>query len=190
MRLSFLFIILILFVTGCSNTSLLDKEFGCTHSKLKNTEEVSDFFDNFSVQIPKNWKTSFYYDNIQSEIFSADTTKVFEETYMMEFSMINGKMIVDDAFKKKVNDKTKEKGLQRINQNFIDFKGYKGYYYYGKTFQNEIALHVFQYYLKLNEEQYLLVKTEIYGHEKVEERLCASFAIINSLEFKQKQTNK
>jgi len=186
MRLRVLLIVLILFVTGCSKTSLLEKEFGCTNSKMKNTEEVNDFFENFSVQIPQNWKTSFYYDHIQSEIFSADTTKVFEETYMMEFSMINGKMFIDDAFKKKVNDKTKEKELQLINQNFIDFKGYKGYYYYGKTFQNEIALHVFQYYLKLNEKQYLMVKTEIYGNEKVEERLCNSFAIINSLEVKQK----
>jgi len=186
MRISVLLIVFSLIVAGCSNNSLFDKEFGCTNSKMKNTEEVSDFFENFSVKIPKNWKTSFYYDSLQSEIFSADTTKVFEETYMMEFSMINAKMIVDDAFKKKVNDKTKENGLHRIKQNFIDFKGYKGYYYYGKTFQNETELYVFQYYLKLNEEQYLMVKTEIFGNEKVEERLCDSFAIINSLEVKQK----
>lgn len=177
-----LFLISVLF-SSCSKSSQLEKEFSC-HTNIKlTTEKVLDFYESYSVEIPKNWKTSLYYDNMQTEIFAADTTKVLENAYTMEFSMINGKMNSIESFKNKVKEKAINTGLQLIKENFIDKDKKKGYYFYGKGMQNNLEIYVFQYYIKFDNEKYFMVKTEIFGNEKVDERLCESLNIISSIEF-------
>lgn len=180
------FLSLTFMLSSCFNSSKLEKEFNCKSSKHLSTETVEDIFESYSVLIPKKWKSSLYYDNLQSEIFTADTTRVLEDTFLMEFSMINGKMSVNETFKNKVIEKAKANGLVMIKDNFIDYNEHKGYYHYGKGIQNNLAIHVFQYYIKIDDEKYFMTKTEIYGNDKVKERLCASFNLINSITFNQK----
>ncbi len=170
--------------TNCSKTSLLNKDFACSSKSTGKSLREFDFFENFSVEIPKKWKKSFYYDDLQSEIFAADTTKVFNETYMMEFALINGNMQADEVFKNKVIQKAEANQIIKIKDNFVDFKKKKGYYFYGKEVSPEKEIHVFQYYLKINETQYFMARSEIFGAENVSERLCESLNIINSIEFK------
>jgi hypothetical protein len=184
MRIFIGLILIIFFTLACSNSSQLNKEFGCKTSQVNNMEKETDFFENYSVKIPNTWKKSFYYDDLQSEIFVADTTKVFEDTYILEFSMLNGKMEANEVFKKMVYQKANATQLEKIKDNFISFKGKKGYYFYGKGKIQQVELHVFQYYLQINDKQYFMAKSEIYGNEKVKERLCESIQIFNSLDFK------
>ena len=168
-------------ITACSKPSKLSQEFSCSKSHWENLETVEDFQQNFSIKIPKTWKSQLYYDELQSEIFCADTLKNLEDSYLMEFAFIRGKLNIDSTLQKQIHQITSDNHIEKVRENFTDFKTYKGYYFLGKGIKNNLDYHFFQYYLNLNSDHYLMVKTDIYGNEKVEERLCESYQVIESL---------
>ena len=177
-------VFLIIMQYSCQKDVFLYKEFSCqmtTSDVVKET--VEDFKNSFSVEVPKHWNTKLYYDNLQSEIFTADTLKTLNNSYIMDLSMINATIDINNLFKEKVYTVTQSEGLQTIQDNFIKFKKNKAYYHLGKGIDNNQELHVFQCYIKLSEDFYFLAKTEIYGQENVDERLCESFEVLNSLKF-------
>lgn len=181
---SWMFFVWLLVLASCNKSLHLEEEFACQRSDLKGVlEEVSDFKKTFSIELPKHWNTKLYYDNFQSEIFTADTIKVLDESYIMALSMINAKIDVNNLFKEKVHTVTQSEGLVTVKDGFINFKGNKAYFNFGKGINNGKELHVFQCYVKLHEETYFLVKTEIYGSENMDARLCESIQIMNSIKF-------
>lgn len=184
MKYSFILLITVLFLSSCNRKTELKKEFSCqSSSTLGTTEKVMDFKEGFSVDIPKKWKSSLYYDERQSEIFCADTIKTIDQTYLMEFALIDGKISVNPAFQKQVQVLTTEKELQLVQDGFVDFDTYKGYYHLGKSTHKDMEINIFQYYIQIDKEHYLLVKTDIYGSEKITERLCESIQLIESIQF-------
>ena len=78
--------------------SKLSKELGCEKTSFSNLETVEDVHKNFSVKLPDNWKTNLYFDNSQSSIYSADTTKQLIETYLVDITMISSKIDFDNPF--------------------------------------------------------------------------------------------
>ncbi len=183
MKYSLLLLITVLFLISCQQKTQLKKEFSCQSvSALGTTEKVSDFKEGFSIDVPKKWKSSLYYDDRQSEIFCADTIKTLDQTYLMEFAFIDGKISIDKAFQKQVQELTTEKELKWIQDGFADFDNYKGYYHFGKSTHKDMDINVFQYYIQIDKEHYLLIKTDIYGSDKVNERLCESFQLIESIQ--------
>lgn len=184
MRRFIYFFIFSALLAGCRPSSTLKKDFSCPRSSaLTNTETVLDFKENFSVELPRSWKTSLYYDDYKSEIFSADTTQVFQNAYVLEFGLFNGTVQINPDFQKKVHEKTLEKQLVLVKDKFADFHKHKGYYHLGKGFDKGTQITVFQYYIQVSNTQYLLAKSEIYGTEQVDERLCESIELINSIQF-------
>ena len=86
----FLVVTSVLLLSSCGNKTDLTKEFSCkSKHQLAVLEEVHDFNKNFTIEVPKHWNTKLYYDNVQSEIFSADTIKSLSESYIMNFSWVN-----------------------------------------------------------------------------------------------------
>ena len=99
----------------------------------------------------------------------------------MEIAVIKGKIMIDSTLGKELRSIIESKHLQKVKENYIKFQKNKGYYLLVKGEKSGMPYHVFQYYVKLDPETYLLFKTDIYGNENVDSRLCKSFLIMNSL---------
>lgn len=157
--------------------------FSCsdTHS-LGKLESVTDFKNTFQIKTPKSWKTTLYYDNTKSSIMSADTTRLITDAYITEFAMLSGKIDMDDTFIQKVQQSSIENQLHKVSDGVIDFKTYKGYYHLSQGNREEVPMHVFQYYMKIDPANYFLFRTEIYGNEKQEERLCEAIQLLHNLD--------
>ena len=97
-----LFILLVLILFSC-NSSELQKEFQCTSSSFSELEKVSDVRKLFFVQLPKHWKTNLYYDNSQTSIYSADTTKSLTQSTLIDITYIHNSINFDKTFLIKIN---------------------------------------------------------------------------------------
>ena len=171
---------------NCQQKSNFEKQFDCNSEPLKKMELNRDFNESFSLLIPATWKTSLYYDNAQSEIFAADTTQTIQETYLMEIALVNGKININTDFQNKVKTVTTSSGLQTQKDGFLKMGNFEGYFHLGNGLKNDEIINVFQYYIKISDEKYFLIKTQLYGNENLNERLCQSFQMIKTLKITEK----
>ena len=66
---------------------------------FKQLEKLRDLKKLFSIELPKTWNTNFYYDSLQSSIYTADTTKQLTETLLLDITIIKQNIKFDNAFK-------------------------------------------------------------------------------------------
>lgn len=176
--------ILLVFSTCQKSNTELSKLFSCEKTpSISNLESVTDFKNNFSIQTPKHWNTKLYYDNVQSEIFTADTIKALTDSFIMSYSARSSSLKINEKLKEKVQQKTEEHALETVKESFLTFKEHKSFVNLSKGTKRGMAFHVFQYYIKLNEDKYLLIKTEFYGAENFQTRFCESISLINKIQF-------
>jgi len=160
----------------------ISKTFECkTDTKLSNLEATKDFKNNFIISTPKHWNTKLYYDNRQSEIFSADTIKKLSDSYIMDFSVINSEIKIDNKLQEKVARKLQDNAMKTLQEKFYKFRDLDAYSNLSIGKSRELDLYVFQTYIKLSTEKHLLIKTEYYGKEGFDERFCESLAIIDQI---------
>lgn len=176
--------ILLIFSTCKKSSTDLSKLFSCEQTpSVSNLESVTDFKNNFSIQTPKHWNTKLYYDNVHSEIFAADTIKVLTDSFIMSYSARSSSLKIDEELKEKVLQKTKEHALKTIQEGFLTFKGHKSYGNLSEGTKKGMTYRIFQYYIKLKEDKYVLIKTEFYGAENFHSRFCESISLINQIQF-------
>lgn len=181
-------ITIVLFFVSCQHKTDLSKTFSCKdHIQLQELELVSDFNNNFNIKLPKYWNTKLYYDNVQSEIFSADTIKSLTESYIMDFSWVNDTIQISGKLQDKVRQISEENSMKTTKESFHKFKGMEAYAHLGLGKSKDYTFRVFQYYIKLNEEIYMRIKTEFYGDNNFESRFCEALAIIETIEFLSKE---
>ena len=97
-------LILTISVISCQKNELSD-EFNCkTTSEFSEVKEIRDVLKKFKITLPTKWKTQLYYDDFQSEIYSADTTKSLKETYILDISWHQGELNLDEFFDQTVRD--------------------------------------------------------------------------------------
>ena len=108
-----------LLLFSCQNKSELSKEFNCESTTFKDLETVDDVKNLFSIEIPKNWKTNLYKDEVQSSIFTADTTKQLTETVLLDVTFIQNKLKFDEAFLLQQEQEYLSKNLIKIKANKI-----------------------------------------------------------------------
>lgn len=185
MKNLFLLLFFTLLLFSCNNQPEISKDFNCLNSTLKNLEKVEDVKNLFSINLPQIWKINLYQDEFQSSIFAADTTKQLTETILLDVTFIKNKINFDDAFLLKQEQenlaksliKTKHKKITLLKKPsiYITYKGKKGKFIYQ-------TCHVF---IKINEENFILAKTEIYGDSLVNQRFCNAFSLINNIKIHQ-----
>jgi len=179
------FLVVILVFFSCSKQSELSKNFDCGKVDLGNTSSTYDFNKNFKIAIPSNWKTDLYYDNFQSEIFTADTTKQLTSTYILDTSFNLGELNFNEAYFKKNDSILAIPNLQKIKSGLIKFQSKPAYWYVAKGKKNNFDYHQFNISVKLSENTYFNAYSEIYGTTLIDERICESIAIIETVEFLQ-----
>lgn len=179
---------LVLLLVGCQHKTDLSKTFSCKDRiQLQDIELVSDFNNNFNIKLPKYWNTKLYYDNVQSEIFSADTIKSLTDSYIINFAWVHDTIQISDKLQEKVLQISNKNAMKTAKESFHNFKGRKAYAHLGLGTSNDYSFRVFQYYIKFNEESYMRVKTEFYGDNNFESRFCEAIAIIETIDFLTKE---
>ena len=182
----FLFIVSLFFtLTSCVKHSELTKSFDCKTTKLNNLITVNDFKKNFKINIPNTWKTELYYDNYQSEIFTADTLKQLSETYILKVSFNYGNLHFNNSFHKKTDSLITNSNLQKIKSKTIKFQNRPAYWYLVKGSKNGFNYHQFNLIVLNSENTYFTANSEIYGDKNIEARVCESISILEKIEFLQ-----
>lgn len=176
---SLLFIVIF---SSCSKQTSLQKEFICETQSFTNTETVNDFKNKFSVTIPKHWKTQLYFDNLQSQIFTADTTKNFTNTYQINFEYNSGDLKVNEEFKTKIITDLKTNNLQLLKSKQDNFKEKPSFWTVSKGKKSNYDFYYFEMFVKSSKINYIKVTSEIYGNKNIDERFCESIAIIEQME--------
>jgi hypothetical protein len=185
MKKGWLIIIIGMFVIGCSKQSELEKIFNCEATNTASLKEITDFNKNFKIGIPTTWKTNLYYDEFQSEIFTADTTKQLTEAYILNTSFNYGKLLFTPEFYAKNDSIFKSLNFEKKNSGTIQFQEKPSYWQVVKGEKNGFPYQQFNLYVILSEDTYFNAVTEIYGETTIDERICESISIINHIEFLQ-----
>jgi len=178
----FLLSLFTLFIS-CVKQTELSKIFDCKSSKFEKHSIINDFNKNFNIPIPSTWKTSLYYNDFQSEIFTADTTKQLTESYILDVSYNVGELILNNDFIVKNDSILRTNNLQKIMAGNDNFQLKQSYWFLANGTKKGFPFHQFNIFVKLSENSYLNSYVEIYGENKIEERLCSAISIIENIEF-------
>ena len=177
------FLIVILLLISCSKQSELSKKLNCENTTLENTSSVSDFKNNFKLSIPTTCKKDLYYDNFQSELFAADTTKQLTDTFILGTSYNLGNLNFDAIFYQKTDSILTVSNLQKLDFGTVIFQSKPAFWYVAEGSKNNFKYHTFNLAVKLSENTFFNAYSEIYGEENIEERICKSITIIETIEF-------
>jgi hypothetical protein len=172
------FLLASLLLFSCAKKTEIEKEFNCISNDFDNLETIVDVQKLFSVQFPKNWKTQLYYDTTQSAIFTADTTKQLTETVLLDITFVNKKIMFNDAFKLQQEQESLAKSLIQIKSKELQVLNKSAYYTLSKGKKGKFMYQVCNTFIKINEDNFILAKTEIYGDSLVNKRMCKAFNLI------------
>jgi len=166
---------------SCSNQTKISKYFNCETTNFKNLEEVKDVKNLFSIEIPKTWKTNLYYDDLQSSIYTADTTKQLTESLLLDVTFINKSINFDTTFKLERAKEDLSKNLIKIKSEETIFLEKPSYYTVSKGKKGKFDYQVCHVFIKVNEQNFILAKAEVYGDSLVNKRLCNAFELIKKI---------
>ncbi|WP_139059100.1 hypothetical protein [Polaribacter reichenbachii] len=178
-----LFLASLLFLS-CQKQSEISKNFNCETSVFNNLETVDDVKDLFSLDIPENWKTNLYQDEVQSSIFTADTTKQLTETMLLDVTFIQNKIAFNDAFILQQEQENLAKGLIKTKSKQILLLEKSSLYLYFKGKKGKFNYQVCNIFIKVNESNFVLAKAEVYGDSLVNNRFCEAFSLIENIKLK------
>lgn len=169
---------------SCQNKSAISKEFNCETKSFKNLEKVDDVKNLFSVKIPKHWKTNLYQDEVQSSIFTADTTKQLTETVLLDITFIQNKINFNEAFLLQQEKENLSKGFIKIKSEEFLFLEKPSIYLVYKGKKGKFNYQICNTFIKVNKSNFILAKTEVYGDSLVNQRFCEAFSLIENIKIK------
>ncbi|SDW90274.1 hypothetical protein SAMN05444411_102427 [Lutibacter oricola] len=178
-----LIILLTVLVISCKKQSQLSARFDCGNESVSNTKQILDFNKNFKVSIPSSWNTQLHYSTSQSQIFTADTTKQLSKTYILDTSFNYGEINFDSDFIKKTDSIIKSKNLILVTSEKEKFKNKDSFWYVVKGLKQKMTYHQLNMIIKLSNNTYFSANVDVYGDTRINERLCESLSILNSVEF-------
>lgn len=166
---------------SCTKQSELNKDFNCKTVSFKNLEKINDVKGFFSVEIPKTWKTNLYYDDLQSSIYTADTTKQLTETLLLDITSINQNIKFDAAFKLKQEQENLSKKLIKTTSKETTILNKPSFYTISKGKKGKFHYQVGHFFIKIKEQTFILAKAEIYGDSLINKRFCKAMALIEKI---------
>ena len=166
---------------SCSKQSAISKDFNCESSTFDNLEKVDDLKNLFSIELPKNWKINLYQDEVQSSIFTADSTKQLTETILLDVTFVKNKILLDEAFILQQEQVNLKKELLKIKSKEITFLEKPALLFVYKGKKGDYAYQTCHIFMKVNDQNLIFIKTEIYGDSLVNERLCSAFSLIENI---------
>ena len=178
-------VVLIVFtmLVSCNSKSKISKDLNCQPESYSNLEKVEDIKRLFTVQFPDNWKTNLYYDNNQSSIYTADTTKQLTETTLVDITHVSNELKLDSDFIQKFKTSLTEQKLVETTSYELQFQEKKSYYSRALGKKGKFAYEICNLFIKINDNNYIHAKAEVYGDSLINERLCNAFSLIEKIEY-------
>ena len=170
---------------SCTSSSELKKEFPCdTSISFQSLKEVNDIRSLFTISLPKTWKVNLYYDNSLSSIYAADTTLNLTKTMLLDASIIHTSINLDKTFKEKITNDNKRMELEELKTKNIQLFDKPTYYSLAKGKKGKFTYHILNVFTKVNSDNFMHIKTEIYGDSLVNDRLCNAINLIEKIQVK------
>ena len=169
------------FTFSCSKSEL-KKDFKCNSNyNFKKTIITSDFKNKFSLEIPKSWNIKYFYNSFQTSLMTADSLKTLTKSFILDVSLNSGELNLNNNFKEKVINNIKKEHLKLIKYKNIKFKEKDAIWFWSKGKQNKYNYNVLKLIAKNTATSYFEIETKIYGDSLIEERLCKSISILETL---------
>ena len=176
-------IILLVLIASCNSTSELSKDLDCTPESYSNLEKIEDVKKLFTVQFPDNWKTNLYYDKNQSSIYTADTTKQLTETMLLDITHVSNKLDLDADFIQKFKTNLTNEQLLETTSGELKFQDKRAYYSNAIGKKGKFEYQISNLFIKINENNYIHSKIEVYGDSLVQQRICNGISLIEKIQY-------
>ena len=181
----FLITLLVALMISCNSTSELKKEFPCDESIIiSNIKKTTDIRNLFTVSLPKNWKVNLYYDSEKTSIYAADTTVNLTKTILFDATLVHHAVFLDKTFGQKITTDNQNMGLSEVKTKNLTLLKKPSYYSFAKGKKGNYSYHILNTFTKVNSDNFLHVKTEIYGDSLVNERICKAINLIDKIQLK------
>ena len=182
MRLSLRCICLLFLISACTKPTELEKEFMCKSETFSgSTENTKDVKNTFSVAIPKQWKTNLFYDEVQSSIYFADTTKQLTQTVLIDITQLSKKYQFDANFKKQLYKNDSLLNLKSITGKEFLYKENPSYFAISKGKKGNFSYQILNIFIQQNNNNSFHFKTEVFGDKEVNERFCKAINLLKSI---------
>jgi len=175
-------LLIVSLIYGC-NQSELKNEFDCKTKSIEALVEVKDYHQNFKTKLPKHWKTNLYFDEYQSSIYAADTTLQLTNSFLIDFTMVEGKLNFTKDFQNKFSNQLLQQQLLATTTKKIQFKSKEAFLSKAEGVKGAYPYQICNLYVKVNELNYLHVKAEVYGDSLVDQRMCTLLNLIEKVTF-------
>ncbi|MBL4745691.1 MAG: hypothetical protein JKY08_04935 [Flavobacteriaceae bacterium] len=170
---------------SCQNPSKLEQLLACESSETFRFDKTStDFNKTFSIQNYKKWKTNLYYDEYQSSIMIADTTKALDKTFIFEIAMYDGELNFTAAFNAGLKAKIEQNNLELVEENYFKWQDKPAYYSRSKGIKNKRNYQELNIYINHEPTRYLKAQIQVYGDQNIQERFCSSLQLFTTLKIK------
>lgn len=176
-------ILTILVFASCTYKSKISKDLECSPDTYSNLETIEDVKKLFTVKFPDNWKTNLYYDNKQSSIYTADTTKQLTETFLVDVTHVSNELKFDSDFIMSFKDDLISQKLVEGTSYETKFQEKDTYYSLALGKKNNYTYHILNLFIKINTNNYIHAKAEVYGDSLVNERLCNALSLIEKIAY-------
>ncbi|CAI8325793.1 MAG: Uncharacterised protein [Flavobacterium sp. SCGC AAA160-P02] len=183
MRVLIIIIICILCISSCNSKSDLLNDLQCASERFLNLEKIEDVKKLFIVEFPDTWKTNLYYDKNQSSIYTADTTKQLTESMLLDITYVSKKLTFDTIFVKKFKNNLKNQGLLEKTPRFLAFQNKKAYYSRAIGNKRGFDYQISNLFIKVNQNNYIHAKIEVYGDSLVDQRICSGLQLIEKIQY-------
>ncbi|MFY0630957.1 MAG: hypothetical protein JXR05_11285 [Flavobacteriaceae bacterium] len=168
----------VVLLASCTYKSQVSKDLECAPEAYSNLEKIEDVKKLFTVQFPDNWKTNLYYDNKQSSIYTADTTKQLTETFLVDITHVSNKLTFDSEFIQKFKEGLFTQKLVENTSYETNFLEKETYYSMAMGKKNNYSYQILNLFIKINNNNYIHAKAEVYGDSLVNQRLCNALSLI------------
>ncbi len=176
------FAFLALVLTSCSQKSELSLAFNCSNTRVNSDLKfIDDIHKNYRISFPVNWKSTLYFDDYQSDIYLADTTKSLTSTYILNISQKKGNIEFNDDLKEKIYLNSQNQQLEILAYNQFNFINSPAIYVHSKGLRNNFSYQQINI-LKPTINSFYDIKIELYGEENIDNRLCEAIHYINLLQ--------
>ncbi|WP_196886419.1 hypothetical protein [Aureivirga sp. CE67] len=186
LNIAVVFILFLFICYSCSdkNQTYLNKDLSCSDSEYneKDLEEVMDIHKNFILKSPKTWKTNLYYNDYESEIFTADTTKDLTKTFIYDVSMINGDLKMDkDSESLVINNYLQQENLKLVSNGNGKFLDRDSFWFLAEGTKRNYKFSNYILFVRNSEKKYLKVNAELFGEDNIDERICNIVELTNKI---------
>jgi len=182
MKKKFVFLTFII-IASCNSKSKISKDLDCQPESYSNIETVEDVKKLFTVKFPDHWKTNLYYDNNQSSIYTADTTKQLTETILLDITHVSNELKLDSDFIQKFKTSLKDLKLVKTTSFKLNFQEKESYFSKAIGKKRKFAYEICNLFIKINANNYIHAKAEVYGDSLINERLCNAISLLEKIEY-------